>query len=47
MKPTFDFKQELLTRGYAIEVIYPQSLRMEITNEIKKLCKRYEIHSIS
>lgn len=43
MKLTFDFKQELISHGDDIEVIYPQSLRDEIINEIKKLCNRYDI----
>lgn len=37
MKPTFDLKQELLSRGDAIEVLAPQSLRDEIAKEIENM----------
>lgn len=41
MKPTFDLKQELLSRGDAVEVLSPLSLRNEMQSEIKRLQALY------
>lgn len=41
MKPTFDLKQELLSRGYAVEVLSPLSLRDEMQAEIKRMQALY------
>ena len=41
MKPTFDLRQELLSRGDAIEVLSPRSLRDEMQAEIKRLQALY------
>ena len=41
MKPTFDLKQELLSRGDAVEVLSPLSLRDEMQSEIKRLQSLY------
>lgn len=43
MKPTFDLKQELLSRGDAVEVLSPRSLRDEMQSEIKRLQSLYRI----
>ena len=41
MKPTFDLRQELLSRGDAVEVLSPRSLRDEMQSEIKRLQSLY------
>ena len=41
MKPTFDLKQELLSRGDAVEVLSPQSLRDEMQEEIINMYNLY------
>ena len=41
VKPTFDLKQELLSRGDAVEVLSPRSLRDEMQSEIKRLQSLY------
>lgn len=41
MKPTFDLRQELLSRGDAVEVLSPLSLRNEMQAEIKRLQSLY------
>ena len=41
MKPTFDLRQELLSRGDAVEVLSPRSLRNEMQSEIKRLQSLY------
>lgn len=43
MKPTFDLRQELLSRGDAVEVLSPRSLRDEMQSEIKRLQSLYGI----
>ena len=43
MKPTFDLRQELLSRGDAVEVLSPRSLRDEMQTEIKRLQSLYRI----
>lgn len=41
LKPSFDFKQELLSRGADIEVISPLSFRKEMIDEVQQVVKRY------
>ena len=41
--PTFDFKQELLSRGPAIEVLEPKEFREEIMDDIAKMASLYMI----
>ena len=41
LKPSFDFKQELLSRGADIEVISPLSFRKEMIDEVQQVIKRY------
>ncbi len=43
--PTFDFKQEILTRGCAAEILSPQSFRDEMIEEIKGMYGVYGINS--
>lgn len=40
--PTFDFKQELLSRGADIEVLSPKHLRDEMTEAVKRMMKLYK-----
>lgn len=42
VRPTFDFQQEILSMGDAVEVLYPQWLRGQIAERIKNLWERYE-----
>lgn len=44
VKPTYDFRQEILSHGDEIEVIYPEEFRREISNIIEKQYKRYINH---
>jgi predicted DNA-binding transcriptional regulator YafY len=41
LAPTYDFKQELLSRGPAVEVLSPESFRQEIIDDITNMAKRY------
>lgn len=41
LAPTFDFKQELLSRGPAVEVLFPEEFREEIMDDIAKMASRY------
>ena len=41
LRPTFDFKQELLAQGDEVEVLEPAELRQEMENTIKRMLKRY------
>ena len=41
LAPTFDFKQELLSRGPAVEVLEPKDFREEIMDDIAKMASRY------
>lgn len=41
LRPTFDFRQELLSHGSEIEIISPQWLRSEISNITKSMTKMY------
>jgi predicted DNA-binding transcriptional regulator YafY len=42
VRPTFDFIQELLKYGAALEVVQPQWLRDEMRRTIKAMSERYE-----
>lgn len=41
IKPTFDFKKELLSMGAQIEIIEPECLKESILEEIEKMRKKY------
>lgn len=41
LRPTFDFRQEILSHGESMEVLQPQSLRQEICQEIVKQAQNY------
>lgn len=43
LKPTFDLKQELLSRGDAVEVLSPRSQHHEMQAEIKRMQAPYRI----
>lgn len=40
--PTYEFKQEILSRGANVEVLSPKALREEIKEEVKKMNKLYK-----
>ena len=40
--PTFDFKQEVLSKGPSVEVLAPESFRQEILSDIKLMLERYD-----
>ena len=42
IRPTYDFKQEILSHGDKMEVISPKWLRDEIADTIEKMKKRYK-----
>jgi predicted DNA-binding transcriptional regulator YafY len=42
LKPTFDFKQELLKYGDAVEVLEPEWLRREMTEIANKMSENYK-----
>lgn len=42
LKPTFDFRQEILSMGEDVEVIAPLSFRQEMKNLVKKMIENYE-----
>lgn len=39
--PTFDLKQEILSRGATLEVLSPEWFREEVISEIEKMMKNY------
>jgi hypothetical protein len=39
--PTFDFIQEILSRGSEVEVLVPQELRKDIAGEARRMAQRY------
>ena len=41
LAPTFDFKQEILSRGPAVEVLEPEAFREEIMDDIAKMASLY------
>lgn len=40
--PTFDFKQEILSKGPSVEVLSPASFRDEVLADIKAMLERYD-----
>ena len=40
---TYDFIQEIMSKGASVEVIEPESLRSTIRTEVKRMQKRYEL----
>ena len=40
MTYTFDLKQELLSRGPAVEVLSPEAFRLEIKEDIAEMAKQ-------
>ncbi len=42
LSPTYDFRQELLTRGASIEVLKPEWLREEIKGTAEEMMRLYE-----
>jgi hypothetical protein len=42
LKPTFDFKQELLKYGSSVEVLKPEWLRCEMTEITNKMNDNYK-----
>ena len=40
--PTFDFKQEILSKGPSVEVLSPASVRDEVLADIKAMLERYD-----
>ena len=42
LRPTFDFRQELLSQGNEVEVLEPMALRQEMQETIKKMLERYK-----
>ncbi len=43
--PTFDFKQEILSRGRTAEVLSPQWFKEELTWEVGEMAKKYGLIS--
>lgn len=42
VRPTFDFKQKILSLGSTVEVLKPESLREEMKEEIKAMSAKYK-----
>lgn len=42
VRPTYDFRQKLLSFGSTVEVLQPESLREEMREEIATMLKRYQ-----
>ena len=40
--PTFDFKQEVLSKGPSVKVLMPETFREEVKADIKAMCERYD-----
>lgn len=41
LRPTFDFKQELLAQGDEVEVLEPAEFRKEMKDIVRQMVKRY------
>ena len=41
LAPTFDFKQEILSRGPAVTVLSPKRFRDEVVKDVKKMASNY------
>ena len=46
LRPTFDFRQELLSQGNEVEVLEPTSLRLEMQEALVKSLERYKQESL-
>ena len=42
LRPTFDFRQELLAQGHDVEVLRPSQFREEMKDILEKMLKRYQ-----
>ncbi|MBQ8521991.1 MAG: WYL domain-containing protein, partial [Bacteroides sp.] len=42
IRPTFDFRQELLSQGDEVEVLRPASFRKEMQEMLSRMLGRYE-----
>ena len=42
VRPTFDFKQKILSMGSSIEVVKPESFRKEMREEIEAMMRNYK-----
>lgn len=43
LRPTFDFRQELLSQGDEVEILYPENFREEMKSLLEKMLKRYSM----
>ena len=43
LRPTFDFRQELLSQGDEVEVLEPQAFREEMKKIAQRIVSRYAI----
>ena len=41
LAPTFDFKQELLSHGPAVQVLAPEAFRLEVMDDVAAMAKNY------
>ena len=42
VRPTYDFKQKLLSLGSTVEVLQPESLRTDMRGEIQEMMNKYQ-----
>ena len=42
LKPTFDFRQELLAQGHDVEILHPAPFREEMKAMLEKMLSRYQ-----
>ena len=42
VRPTYDFKQKILSMGRSVEVVKPESFRKELREEIEAMMKNYK-----
>ena len=45
LKPTFDFRQELLAQGHDVEVLLPAQFRKEMKEMLEKMLSRYQLNN--
>lgn len=45
LKPTFDFRQELLAQGHDAEVLLPAQFRKEMKEMLEKMLSRYQLNN--
>ena len=43
LRPTFDFRQELLAQGHDVEVLHPATFREEMKAMLEKMLSRYQL----